>query len=217
MTLDRLREELQRVYVIPLDEPPPLNSAREPQLQHRRLPRAAFRRQLLVLAPRRAARRDGLDVRRRVGDVLVPHLVDEPRRRRPEPDVRLVVPVPQVVPAFRTRAGKVADLVVCQARRGQHIERQLVHVRLQVGIDRRHQPRITPPTQRRVRLIREPIRGDVLSLERERRFQATSPRCERLPGNAEDQVQADPPHPKPPARRHRLADLLRPMAALQHA
>src|SRR5205823_7537258 len=110
------------------------------QLRADRLERPVTGAELLALERRRLAGEHLPDVGLRVARVQLAHAADVPGRADPEPVVRLVRPVPLVVPTAEPRAGEVRHLVVLEPGRAQPVDGQLVHRQLVVLADRLDRP-----------------------------------------------------------------------------
>src|SRR5581483_2467922 len=103
-------------------EPGAVDPVGPPQLRGDRLERPVPRAEALALERRRLAGEHPADVEPRVADVQLAPPADVPGRPDAEPVVRLVRPVPLVVPAAEPRAGEVRDLVVLEPRRRERVD-----------------------------------------------------------------------------------------------
>ena len=104
-----------------------VDAARGAEGEERELFHADGARRGLFLRARELAAFDGVDVGRDVLRVFVADAIEVGVRRRAEAEVRLVLPIAEVVAALAARAREIRNLVACIAVRGERRRHEVVH------------------------------------------------------------------------------------------
>ena len=100
-------------------------------------------------------------------------------------------PVDLVVTTTESGTGEVRELVLLESGSWQFVHRHGVHRPFEFFVALIQQSLVEPTLKRGPFFERQPVRGDVRGGEGQRCGERLPPQFDRLPGDAEDQIEAD--------------------------